>query len=77
MENELNTQQEDFLLEAGREKDFERKLEFETPVVEQKESLKLCKNTKGYNWEIRILSCDLDRLEKLNDEMKKRFEYSE
>jgi len=30
------------------------------------ESLKLIKNTKSYNWEIKILSVDIERLEKLN-----------
>lgn len=42
-------------------------------LVEQNESIKLIKNTRGYNWEIKILSLDVDRIEQLNDEMKKRF----
>lgn len=37
------------------------------------ESLKLYKNTKGYNWEIKILSTDIKRLEELNNEMEKTF----
>ena len=41
--------------------------------IEQKESIKLTKNTKGYNWEIKLLSLDIDALEKLNNEMIKRF----
>jgi hypothetical protein len=44
-----------------------------TAVLEQKESLKLMKNTKGYNWEIRILSADIDRLVVLNNEMQRKF----
>jgi hypothetical protein len=54
----------------------------EEPIIEQKESIKLIKNTKGYNWEIKVfprhfaMSSDenwLDRIQKLNEEMKKRF----
>jgi len=37
------------------------------------ESLKLSKNTKGYNWEIKILSTDIKRLTELNEEMLKQF----
>ena len=42
-------------------------------AVEQKESIKLIKNSRGMNWEIRLLSLDLDELERLNNEMIKRF----
>ena len=35
--------------------------------------LKLMKNTKGYNWEIKQLSLDFEQLEKLNQEMINRF----
>jgi hypothetical protein len=31
--------------------------------------IKLIKNTKGYNWEIKILSLDLNELRKINDDM--------
>jgi hypothetical protein len=41
--------------------------------IEQKEGIKLIKNSKGYNWEIKILSLDIDQLENLNKEMEKRF----
>jgi len=37
------------------------------------EKLKLIKNTRGYNWEIIILSTNIDKIEKLNNEMLKRF----
>jgi len=49
--------------------------EFKTPVVSDatSESLKLFKMTKCYNWEIKILSTDIDRLVKLNEEMLKQF----
>jgi len=41
---------------------------------EQKESIKLTKNTKGYGWELKIIdpiltSISLERLNKLNEEM--------
>lgn len=46
----------------------------EMPLMpEQKEKIKLTKNTKGYNWEISILSLDTKKLEALNDDMVKRF----
>ena len=45
-----------------------------TPKLETTtESLKLYKNSKGYNWEIKILEIDLDRLDKINNEMLTRF----
>jgi len=49
-------------------------------IIEQKESIKLMKMSKGYNWEIKLLpvnisigKIDVDRLEELNNDMKKRF----
>jgi len=41
--------------------------------VQQTESIKLIKNTKGYNWEIRILEAKVDRLEFLNNQMLTKF----
>ncbi len=37
------------------------------------EGLKLGKNSKGYTWEIKISSLDIDELDRLNKEMLKRF----
>ncbi|MEK6885277.1 MAG: hypothetical protein AABY22_36940 [Nanoarchaeota archaeon] len=58
----------------------------QTPIIEQKESIKLIKNTKGYQWEIKILPWlnktenkeelevfDIARLESLNEDMKDKF----
>lgn len=45
----------------------------EVPMIEQKEGLKLMKMSKGWNWEIKLLSLDLDELERINTEMMKRF----
>jgi len=47
--------------------------------TEQKESVKLIKNTKGYQWEIKLvhvsnIETQIERLENLNKEMKGRFE---
>ena len=48
--------------------------EIKTPTLETTtESLKLINNTKGYNWEIKLLSLDIEKLTKLNDEMLLRF----
>lgn len=35
--------------------------------------IKLIKNTKGYNWEIKQLSLDIKELEKLNNELLTKF----
>ena len=43
--------------------------------VPQTESIKLTKNSRGYGWDIKILSLDIDALEKINNEMKKRFDH--
>ena len=55
-----------------------------TPINEasaqsQRDSIKLMKMSKGYQWEIRIfedfiLEKDIDRLERLNNKMKDKFE---
>ena len=45
----------------------------DTPEITQTASLKLIKNTKGYNWEIKILELDTVKLEKLNNEMVAKF----
>jgi hypothetical protein len=45
----------------------------DTPELTQTASLKLIKNTKGYNWEIKILELDTVKLEKLNNEMVAKF----
>lgn len=52
--------------------------------LEPKETLKLVKNTKGYNWEIKIfpkeMQTDFDwmkRLEELNNQMINKFENTE
>jgi hypothetical protein len=42
--------------------------------LEQHPSIKIYKNTKGkYNWDIKILSLDIDEIERLNNEMLSRF----
>lgn len=37
------------------------------------EYIKLIKNTKNYNWEIKQLSLDIDQLEKINNELFAKF----
>ena len=41
--------------------------------IEQVESIRLIKNTKGYGWEIKLIGIDLKRLEDINNDMKKRY----
>jgi hypothetical protein len=55
-------------------------MELETtaiPEIEQKESLKLIKNTKGYNWEIKILEINPQRIEEINNLMISKFNKEE
>ena len=35
--------------------------------------IKLIKNTKGYNWEIKALTLDVDEIEKLNNKLFEKF----
>jgi len=37
------------------------------------ESMSITKNSRGYNWEIKILEINVERIEKINEEMKRRF----
>lgn len=41
--------------------------------VQQKDSIKLIKNSKGYNWEIRVLSLDIELLDKINKRMRELY----
>ena len=43
------------------------------PIIEQSESIKLIKNTKGYNWEIKLIKIDMKRLNRLNIQMIKDY----
>jgi len=46
----------------------------EQPItISQNESIEITKNSKGYGWVIKILSTDTDRIFKLNEELKKKF----
>lgn len=37
------------------------------------ESIKLFKNTKGYNWEIKIIGIDIPRLVEINQKLQDEF----
>ena len=41
--------------------------------LEQKPSIKLIKNTKGYNWEIKILELNVDALDEINKRMVEKY----
>ena len=41
------------------------------------ESIKLFKNSKGYNWEIKILEIDIERLEEINENLHRKFSLEE
>jgi hypothetical protein len=43
------------------------------PGVADTDSLVLEKNSRGYNWKIKLLGHDVNKLEVLNDEMQKRW----
>lgn len=42
-------------------------------IRESPEYIKLIKNTKGYNWEIKVNSLDVKKLEEVNLEVQKTF----
>ena len=42
-------------------------------IIKPTEVLKLMKMSKGYQWEIKLLNLDVNRLEEINKEMEKRF----
>jgi hypothetical protein len=42
-------------------------------VYESKESITLTKNTKGYQWEIKILSLDVNKLVDLDKQLREKF----
>ena len=42
-------------------------------IAETVESLKLIKNTKSYNWEIKIIGIDIKRLNEINEGMLKQY----
>ena len=44
------------------------------PIAPQTESIKLTKNSKGYNWEIRVLNLDIEKLAEINLKMIEKFE---
>jgi len=43
------------------------------PIIEQKSSIKIIKNSKGYNYEVKILSLDVQELKKVTDEIEKTY----
>jgi len=53
-------------------------------LIASREQIKLTKNSRGYGWEIRIFADEkapddvklIERLEKLNNDLKEKFEYS-
>jgi len=55
-------------------------IEQKNTIVEQKEVLKLTRNSKGYGWEIKVFPKSdndkewLDRLAKINDVLMERFD---
>lgn len=42
-------------------------------VTESLESIKLIKNTKGYNWELKLIGADVNRLYAINEELLTKF----
>lgn len=45
----------------------------EKEIITTNPSIKLMKMSKGYNWEIKIIDLDVDKLEKLNSQMWEKF----
>ena len=47
--------------------------EIEPTLFKETPSIKIIKNTKGYNWEIKILELDVEKIAKLDSEMREKF----
>lgn len=47
--------------------DFPEPKPFDAPSIEQRESIKIIKNTKGYNFEFKILSLDVEEMDKTHN----------
>ena len=49
----------------------------EETILQQQHSIKLYKNSKGYNWEIRIYGVDIDvvagEIERINDLLQSKY----
>ena len=52
---------------------MENKTIKETAQEYQHESIKLSKMSKGYNWEIKVLDLDIERLEKIDKRLREKF----
>lgn len=42
-------------------------------IIKEQESLTLEKNSRGYNWKIKLLEIDIDRLDEINEKMKEKY----
>ena len=42
-------------------------------ILEQKETIKLMKMSKGYQWEVKITDLDVEKLAKINDDLERRY----
>lgn len=42
-------------------------------ITEQKPSIKLMKMSKGYQWEIKIISHDVEELKRIDEEMRQNW----
>ena len=47
----------------------EQLLQAQPQMIEVKDSIKLTKNTKGYNYEVRITSLDIKKLKRITTEI--------
>lgn len=49
-------------------------MEIENKIeIQQHESIKLSKMSKGYQWEIKVLDLDVDRLIELDNKLREKF----
>jgi hypothetical protein len=44
-------------------------MENETPIIQQSESVEITRNTKGYNYVVKVLNLDLIRLKEITDKL--------
>jgi hypothetical protein len=43
-------------------------------IIKQEDSIKLSKMSKGYQWEIKLVGTDIERLKKLNKQMEEEYD---
>ena len=60
-------------METTEEENINNALAKQMLGFEQQNKIKLIKNSRGYGWELSLLSLDIDELERINNKMIEKF----